>query len=146
MNHTNNHDADQSVVVLLRQDDEFILINQYRKPIDSYIIQLPGGGVEQGEQLENAARRELLEETGYQCGELDYLGMMHAAPWIENEMTHVFYSKKILGRVAQQLESHETIEVITMPVERCIRQIKGSKITDPEVCYAVLQLKLQERI
>ena len=57
-----------SVVVLAKDGDQLLLIRQYRAAVDDYVIQLPGGGVGEEEDLESAARREMLEETGFICG------------------------------------------------------------------------------
>ncbi|HET7628558.1 MAG TPA: NUDIX hydrolase [Bacillales bacterium] len=87
-----------SVVVLAKDDDAFILIKQLRRPVGEHVIQLPGGGVEPGEDLESAARRELKEETGYTCGELHALGRLVPASWLSNEVTHVYYTAEIFCR------------------------------------------------
>ncbi|MGP4071860.1 NUDIX hydrolase [Piscibacillus sp. B03] len=63
-----------SVVVLAKDQQNYILINQFRNPINDYTIQLPGGGVNHAEDLEEATKREFLEETGFRCAKLSYLG------------------------------------------------------------------------
>lgn len=55
-------DNNVSVVILAKDGDSLILIRQYRQAVGDYVIQLPGGGVEMGEDLEEAVRREFFEE------------------------------------------------------------------------------------
>ncbi|WP_051189092.1 NUDIX hydrolase [Halalkalibacillus halophilus] len=133
----------QSVVVLAKKKDDFILIRQFRKPVDTYVIQLPGGGLEANESLAEGARREFYEETGYTCGKLDYVGELLPASWISKEITHVFYTSDVLDQKEQQLENHEDIEVVEVSVESCLEKIKQSEYNDSELCYAVLQGLLQ---
>ncbi|QHN50261.1 NUDIX hydrolase [Geobacillus stearothermophilus] len=123
----------EGVVILAKDEDSFLLIEQFRQPVGSYIVQLPGGGVEQGESLEQAAKREFLEETGYECGIVHYLGKLLPAPWRSNEITHVFYTEEVGSNIHQQLESHEKIKVIKMDVRDCLKQVKKNKINDSEL-------------
>ncbi|MDN3015235.1 NUDIX hydrolase [Paenibacillus sp. BSR1-1] len=81
----------QGVVMLAKENDSLLLIEQYRGPVNSTVWQLPGGGVKKGEDLEQAVRREFLEETGYTCGSVHFLGTLQPASWRTNEITHVFF-------------------------------------------------------
>lgn len=119
--------TNQSVVVLARMNNNFILINQYRKPIDGYTIQLPGGGVNQDEPLEDAVRREFIEETGYRCGQVTFLGKLRPASWISNEVTYVYYTDDVIEYIGQALESHENIEVLNMSTNDLLKNIETGK-------------------
>ncbi|SDJ76739.1 NUDIX hydrolase [Sediminibacillus albus] len=128
----------ESVVLLAKYREEFILIKQYREPVDDLVIQLPGGGVNPGEDLETAAKREFQEETGYLCGDIRYLGEMYGASWISNEITHVFYSEDIGENIGQSLEQHEHIEVIRVEEQECLTKVRDNEYKDPELCFALL--------
>ncbi|SHE15330.1 ADP-ribose pyrophosphatase [Chlamydia abortus] len=136
---TNN----ESVVMLAKDEDCFILIKQFRRAVQSSVIQLPGGGVNAGESLESAAKREFLEETGYSCGDVIYLGKMWSSSWRSNEMTHVFYTEEVLNPDEQRLENHESIEVLRVEVKDCLNLIKANEISDPELTFALLQVILR---
>jgi ADP-ribose pyrophosphatase len=129
--------------MLANDNEHLILIKQFRKPVGSYVIQLPGGGVEEGEELEFAARREFKEETGFDCGRVHYIGNLLPASWRSNEVTHVFYTEEIMNLTGQQLEKHENIEVMRVSISDCINEIKENRFTDSELCYAVLQANLK---
>jgi ADP-ribose pyrophosphatase len=129
--------------MLANDNEHLILIKQFRQPVGSYVIQLPGGGVEEGEELEFAARREFKEETGFDCGRVHYIGNLLPASWRSNEVTHVFYTEEIMNLTGQQLEKHENIEVMRVSITDCINEIKENRFTDSELCYAVLQIILK---
>ncbi|MFZ1452880.1 MAG: NUDIX hydrolase, partial [Ferruginibacter sp.] len=68
----------------LTENNEVILVKQYRHPIEASILELPGGFVDSNETAETAIKRELQEETGYQFSDLYYLGRTAANPGVLN--------------------------------------------------------------
>jgi ADP-ribose pyrophosphatase len=67
---------DYTAAIALTADRRVVMVRQYRPAVERYTLELPSGLVDPGETPEQAMRRELLEETGYEAGELEPLGTM----------------------------------------------------------------------
>lgn len=100
-------------VVALRADGRLILVNQYRHAAGDRFVEFPGGSTEpgSGESAEAAARRELLEETGYVPGALRYLGMHFPNPGLQDNRMHVFLATDCERVAEPSLDPYEDLEV-----------------------------------
>lgn len=101
----------------LTENNEVILVKQYRHPVDEVLLEIPGGFVDAGEQPEYAIRRELMEETGYSFSSVHLLGKTALNPGVLNNYTYMFLALGGVKTAAQQLDANEEIEIILKPLE-----------------------------
>jgi 8-oxo-dGTP pyrophosphatase MutT (NUDIX family) len=88
-------------VVALTPDEQVLLIRQYRHGLGQVHYELPAGTTDPGEtSLEGAARRELLEETGYGGGRWSLLMTLSANPALQNNLTHTFLAEDVVPMAA----------------------------------------------
>jgi len=96
---------------------EVILIRQFRPPVNGYVIELPAGLCDAGESLEEAARRELVEETGYSAGDLRFLVKGPMSSGSSSEMLTVFVATGLTYVGIGKRDETENIEVFKIPAE-----------------------------
>lgn len=127
-----------AVGVLARKaDGSFVLVRQFRKAVEQYMTEVVAGLLDAGEEPENAARRELLEETGYAALELIHLGTVHASPGYVDEKVEV-YLAELDGRttVAQELDHGEHVEVVELSCKEFAAAIRSGRIQDAKTLAA----------
>lgn len=106
-----------SVIVLpVTTDDEVLLIRQYRYVTGETLIELPAGLIDEGEEPEAAARRELREETGYGVGELLFLGAAYVSPGYSREESN-FYVATGCMQLDHEPDEDEPIDIIHVPLD-----------------------------
>src|SRR5699024_4339191 len=82
-------------VIALNSAKELILVEQYRKPLELSILEIPAGKIEPNEKPEKTALRELEEETGYTTKELRYITPFYTSPGFADEIIHIYYTDKL---------------------------------------------------
>ncbi len=120
-------------ILALTPDQRVILAKQFRPGPEKVLLELPGGGVEAGESPKAAARRELLEETGYE-GELRFI----CEPLDDAYSTtrrSVFVATNCIKIQEPQLDENEFIEVITLSLPEFRDHLRSGQLTDIEVGY-----------
>ena len=105
-----------AVVLAVTENNEVLLEKHYRVPVRKYVIELPAGLVDD-ESPEECARRELLEETGYEANELIYLFKGVVCQGLTRMESYYFYAPNVVYKDEQNLEPTEEIEILKVPME-----------------------------
>jgi len=129
-----------SVVVIPRlPDGRLILVRQYRHPVQETLWELVAGGIEPGESPSQAAKRELLEEAGYEAKTLKPLLEFYPSPGILSEKMHIVEALDLTPSQGQPDED-ERIEVGVFSVDQVLRMISSGEIRDGKTLVGVLFL------
>jgi 8-oxo-dGTP pyrophosphatase MutT (NUDIX family) len=106
-------------VVALTEDDQVVLIRQYRHGIEKVHYELPAGTTDpEDTSLEEAARRELREETGYGGGRWSLLAELSANPALQNNLTYTYLAEGVTSLGAAAPEASEEMTVHLTPLAR----------------------------
>lgn len=127
--------------VALNEEEEVYLIGMFRYPTGKYGLELPAGGSERQDLLE-AAKRELIEETGLEAESWEKVGEF--TPWngISDEISHVFVAKG-LTQTGRELDPNEGIlEVRQVPFEKVFDLVKSGEINDGQTISALTLAKI----
>jgi ADP-ribose pyrophosphatase len=129
---------DAVIVFPLTEEDEVVLVRQYRPAIDRMELGLPAGLVEEGEEPEKAARRELSEETGYAGGEWELLGALASSPSLKDNWAHLFLARNVMRVAPAQPDEYERVEVVLVPVGVLLSKIADGEIVSSSGVAATL--------
>jgi ADP-ribose pyrophosphatase len=133
------------VLVPVTDQDELVLVEQYRVPVQSNVIELPAGLVgdldDVDEPMLTAAHRELEEETGFRSGKLTHLLTCPSSPGMSDETISIFLAEELVRTGPGGGDESESIEVHLVPVGKVTDwlgdMMKAGKQVDPKT-YAAL--------
>lgn len=122
-------------ILAITKDDKIVLVKQYRKAAEDFILEIPAGKMEVNEEPKETAIRELKEETGYSADGMEYMLEFYASPGYCNEIIYIFLSDKIeLGE--QDLDENENIEILEYDIDEIFKMIRLGKIIDGKTIIA----------
>jgi ADP-ribose pyrophosphatase len=119
-------------------DPQVLLIRQYRYAADGFIYEVPAGKLDEGEDPEVCARRELLEETGCQAERVERLTTIYTTPGFTDEQIHLFMATGVTRGEAQGREADEILEVETLPLSRALELVERGEIQDSKTIVSLL--------
>jgi ADP-ribose pyrophosphatase len=135
------------LVFALTADEEVVMVRQYKHGAGEILNEFPGGTFVLGEEdATTAAARELVEETGYSAPALSFLGTAWDDPTRQNNRIHFFLARGARLTQAQDLDEHEDIEVVLVPLHK-IKQLcrEGKLCVTGSMALAFLALDAMSR-
>jgi len=117
-----------------------VFIKNWRIAVEDWLVELPAGTLEAGEDPAHCAARELEEETGYTAATIVPLGRFYTSPGLSDELMWA-YAATGLKNVGQKLEPDERVVVHPIGVNEALAMIARAKLTDGKSIAAVLMAK-----
>lgn len=129
-------------IIPITDDGRLIVVEQYRKPLERSLVEIPAGKLEPGEEPEVTAVRELEEETGYAAKSFTYLQTIATSPGFANEVVHLYVAKELYKlEHPANLDEDEFVELVTISLEEAEEMIANGRIFDAKTVIAVMWMR-----
>lgn len=129
------------MIIPVFDDGRVLLERQFRYPLQKMFIEFPAGKIDAGEDPLVCAKRELLEETGYQAREWQYLTTINPVISYSTEAIQIYLARGLQAGEAQ-LDEGEFLETFTASVSELVAALKAGHITDVKTHIGVLWLHM----
>ncbi len=131
------HHPGASAVVAIDEENRIIMEKQFRYALNDYLLEIPAGKLDAGEDPLVCAKRELEEETGIVASEWISLGTIATSPGFCNEVIHLYVAKG-LSKGEIHWDEDEYVEVERYTFDELLQRIKEEKIKDSKSLSALL--------
>ena len=119
---------DAVVILALDEEDNVLFVRQLREVIGKETLELPAGIIEDGENIEDSAYRELEEETGYRAEKMEYLGYFYSSCGFCIEKVYLYLATN-LKKGNPKIDEFEVIdEVIKIPLKECYSMLEKNEL------------------
>jgi len=118
-----------AVIVPLFDDGTVGLVRQWRHPAGKYLLEIPAGSLEAGEDPLSGAVRELEEEIGCTAAAVEHLASFYVSPGFLSEKMHVYLATG-LKETAQNLDDDERIDIVRIPLKEALAMCRDGSIED----------------
>ena len=116
--------------IAITADNKVIVAKQFRPGPEKVMFELPGGGVEEGEDPQTAVVRELAEETGYIPGNVQLLGTSCRDAYMNGTWHYYLATDCVLSPDGQNLDEHEHIDVCLISIDELLENARNDLMTD----------------
>lgn len=114
-----------------------ILVSQYRASINDSSLEFPAGRVANGEDLQSAIRRELIEEVGVITKTIEYVGQILTAPHFSDEEISIFVAVGSIEHKPKPTEKEDALQTILVPWKSINQLIKEGRMSDAKSIAAI---------
>ena len=133
-----DHDG-AAAVVAVREDGKLLMVRQYRNPLERQTLEIPAGKLDtRDEDPMKAAERELAEETGYICDNIEYLTTIYTTVAFCDEKIALYLAKDLKDRHPQHLDDDEYIDLEAYTLDEVRQMIYDGKVQDAKTIIGIL--------
>lgn len=126
-----------AVIIPVFEDKKVALVKQYRHAAGKYLLEIPAGTLEKGENSETGANRELEEEIGVTAAKIEKLCEFYVSPGFLTEKMFVFMATD-LTETAQNLEEDEILSIEKLSFPEAFKKIKNGEIEDAKTIVGLI--------
>ena len=128
-----------AAVVPVTKDGKILMVRQYRNALDRYTLEIPAGALDaEDEPGIVCAGRELEEETGYRCENLEWLLTLRTTVAFCNERIEVYVARNLIPS-KQHLDEGEFLTVRKIPAEEALRMVLSGELPDAKTQVGILK-------
>lgn len=119
-------------------EPEVLLVSQFRFPVQEALLEIPAGLKEPGERPGDCARRELLEETGYEAVTLELLARVLTSPGFVNEEMWIYYARVRRAEKPAEQDEGEGVSLVRMTRSEALRCVEDGTIRDGKTILGLI--------
>ncbi|MDP1994592.1 MAG: NUDIX hydrolase [Ignavibacteria bacterium] len=130
-----------AVIVALTNEYKIVFVNQFRYPHQKYLLELPAGKLNEREDPQTCAVRELEEETGYRAKKISKLGAIATTPGFCTEILHIYLAEELTPGEHNREEGESGMEIHEFTLNEIDDKIKNGEIYDAKTISGIMLAK-----